>query len=90
VPIIQSAKKQMRQNAKKKARNDKFRSLYRESRVAYERLIRSGDKAGASKALPSLYSIIDKLDKKNIIHQNNAANKKSKFNSMLKNIAKPS
>lgn len=87
MPIIKSAKKQMRKNAKQKARNDRFRDLYREIRVGYERMIKAGDTAGAKKELPKLYSIIDRLDKKNIIHKNNAANKKSRFNRMLKDLA---
>ena len=87
MPIIKSAKKQMRKTAKNTSRNNKFRDMYREIRVGYERMIKSGDKAGAKKELPKLYSIIDRLDKKNIIHKNNAARKKSRFNRMLKDLA---
>jgi len=43
MPIIASAKKQLRQNKKRRARNDNFRELYREARVAFEKAIREND-----------------------------------------------
>jgi ribosomal protein S20 len=43
MPIIASAKKQLRQNHKKKARNDFYRSLYRESRISFEKAIKDND-----------------------------------------------
>lgn len=77
----------MRQNAKRRSRNNRFKDLYRDTRVSYERLIKAGDAKAAAEALPKLYSIIDTLDKKNLLHKNNAARKKSRFNRMLKEIA---
>lgn len=99
MPIIASAKKQLRQNHKKKARNDHFRALYRESRVAFESAIKAKDVKTASALIVNqkdktgkttksgLQSIIDKLIKKNIIHKNNGARKKAKFVRMLKAIS---
>ena len=43
MPIIQSAKKQLRQNKKRKARNDFFRATYREARKAFEEAIKNKD-----------------------------------------------
>ncbi len=43
MPIIQSAKKQLRQNKKNKARNDHFKALFTESRKAFEKAIKDGD-----------------------------------------------
>jgi ribosomal protein S20 len=43
MPIIASAKKQLRQSLKRKKRNDHFRSLYRETRVAFEKAIKAKD-----------------------------------------------
>ena len=40
MPIIASAKKQLRQNKRKRARNDNYRELYREARVAFEKAIK--------------------------------------------------
>lgn len=99
MPIIQSAKKQLRQNKKKRSRNDHFRGAYREARVAFESAIKDND-AAAAKAIylnendkegktvkSGLQSIIDKLVKKNIIHKNNGARKKAKFVKMIKAVS---
>ncbi|PZM85032.1 30S ribosomal protein S20 [Candidatus Gracilibacteria bacterium] len=99
MPIIASAKKQLRQNKKRKARNDNFRELYREARVAFEKAIKENNVEAAKNILVNqkdsdgkttkagLQSIIDKLVKKNIIHKNNGARKKAKFVKMLKAIS---
>lgn len=98
MPILASAKKQLRQSLKRKKRNDNFRALYRESRIAFEKAIKAKDLETA-KALyinwkdkdwkttkSGLQSIIDKLVKKNIIHKNNWARKKARFIKMLKSL----
>lgn len=98
MPIIASAKKQLRQNKKRNARNTHFKKLYTESRVAFEKAIKAGD-LKAAKAVyinqtdkdgkttkSGLQSIIDKLVKKNIIHANNGSRKKSKFVRMMKQL----
>ncbi len=99
MPIIQSAKKQLRQNKKRKSRNDNFRALYREARKAFEAAIKENDAATAKAVLVNqkdaegkttksgLQSIIDKLVKKNIIHKNNASRKKANYAKMLKAIS---
>jgi len=83
MPILKSAKKQLRQNATRRLRNDHFRDLYRESRVAFERLISGNQVKEALEAFPKLQKIIDTLSKKNLIHKNNAARRKSRFAGML-------
>jgi small subunit ribosomal protein S20 len=99
MPIIASAKKQLRQNHKRKARNDHFRALYRESRVAFEAAVKEKDSKKAKDLLVNqkdkdgktvksgLQSIIDKLVKKNIIHKNNGSRKKAKFVKMIKELS---
>ena len=96
MPIIQSAKKQLRQNKKKKARNDHFKALFTEARKAFEKAVKENDVKAAKTILVNtkdkdwkttrawLQSIIDKLDKKNIIHSNNASRKKAKYARILK------
>lgn len=99
MPLIKSAKKQLRQNHKNKARNDHFKNLYREARIAFETAIKNKD-AEAAKIIftnkkdadgkntkSGLQSVIDKLVKKNIIHKNNAARKKAKFVRMIKALS---
>ena len=84
MPIKSSAKKALKQSLKKKARNDNFRKLYKEARKSLEKAIKLKDFSNSDALLSTLYSVIDKLLKKNVIHKNNAARKKSKFARMLK------
>ena len=99
MPIIASAKKQLRQNKRKRARNDNYRELYREARVAFEKAIKENNVEAAKNIFlnqkdadgktkkAGLQSIIDKLVKKNIIHKNNWARKKARFVNMMKAIS---
>ena len=68
MPIIKSAKKALKQNLKKKSRNDRFKALYRESRRSFEKAIEAWELETATNILPSLQSVIAKLAKKNIVH----------------------
>jgi len=79
MPIIKSAKKQMQQSRKKRARNFPIRS---ELKTTYKKaldLIKEGNIEEAKKFLPFAYKIIDMAAKKNIIHDKNAAHKKSRI-----------
>lgn len=98
MPIIKSAKKALKQSKKNKLRNDFFRDAYKESRLAFERAVKAQDVEAAKKAFfnqtdkdgktvkSGLQSNIDKLVKKNILHKNNAARKKSLFVKKLKGL----
>lgn len=99
MPLIKSAKKQLKQSQKNKSRNDHFRALYREARIAFETAIKAKDAKVAKELLinkkdkdgktikSGLQSIIDKLVKKNIIHPNNGSRKKAKFVKMIKELS---
>lgn len=87
MPILKSSKKQLRQNATRRLRNDRTRDLFREARVGFERLVTGGNVAQATEAFPKLQKVIDTLAKKNIIHKNNAARKKSRFAGMLAKLS---
>lgn len=87
MPILKSAKKQLRQNATRRLRNDHFRDLFREARVGFERLIAGNQVKEATESFPKLQKIIDTLAKKNLIHKNNAARKKSRFAGMLAKLS---
>ena len=67
MPILKSAKKQLRQNEKHRLRNDHFRDLFREARVGFERLVTAKKFEEATAAFPKFQKIIDTLSKKNII-----------------------
>jgi small subunit ribosomal protein S20 len=69
-----SALKRIRQDAKKRIHN---RYYHKTSRNAIMRLREATDKKEAEDKLKAVYSMLDKLVKKNIIHKNKAANLKS-------------
>ncbi|MEO1259777.1 MAG: 30S ribosomal protein S20 [Bacteroidota bacterium] len=71
-----SAKKRIRQDAKKRARN---RFNKKTARTAIKTLREITDKAEAEKFFPKVSSLIDKLAKKNTWHPNKAANLKGKL-----------
>ena len=76
-----SALKRIRNSEAKRLRN---RYQHKSTRTAIKKLKETENKAEAEKLFPSVVSMIDKLAKKNIIHDNKAANLKS---SLSKHIA---
>ncbi|MBE7640453.1 MULTISPECIES: 30S ribosomal protein S20 [Salegentibacter] len=70
-----SALKRIRSNETKRLRN---RYQHKTTRNAIKKLKESG-KEEAEALLPSVISMVDKLAKKNIIHDNKAANLKSQL-----------
>lgn len=79
-----SSLKRIRANEAKRLRN---RYQHKTTRTFIKRLKSSTDKAEAQELLKTVTSMIDKLAKKNIIHKNNAANKKSKLTKFVNAIA---
>jgi len=84
MPNHKSAEKRVRQNHKRKLHN----SYYAKSmRTAVKKLRNTTDKESAQKQLPRVFSMVDKLAKKNIIHKNKAAREKSKLSRHLKSLS---
>lgn len=75
----------MRQNETRRSRNRHFSELYKESVKKLERAIAAGSGDFGS-LLADVYSNVDTLVKKNILHPNNAARKKSAFAKMTKAV----
>lgn len=71
-----SALKRIRSNEAKRLRN---RYQHKTTRTYIKKLQNTTDKSEAQELLNKVVSMIDKLAKKNIIHQNKAANKKSQL-----------
>ena len=69
-----SAIKRIRQSEKKRVAN---KYVHKTMRNALKTLREESDKKAAEKAVPGVFSMIDKLTKRNIIHKNKAANLKS-------------
>lgn len=71
-----SALKRIRRNEAIRLRN---RYQHKTTRNAIKKLRTEEKKEDAAALLPSVYSMIDRLAKRNIIHNNKAANLKSKL-----------
>ncbi|TXC81738.1 30S ribosomal protein S20 [Luteibaculum oceani] len=71
-----SALKRIRSSEKKRLENKYY---HKTARNAVRALRALTDKAEAEKQLPLVSSMLDKLAKKNIIHDNKASNLKSKL-----------
>ncbi len=71
-----SSEKRIRQTETKRANN---RYYAKTARNAVKKLRMTTDKAVAVELLPQVVSMLDKLAKKNVIHDNKASNLKSKL-----------
>ncbi len=71
-----SALKRIRNSETKRLRN---RYQHKTTRNAVKKLKETTQKKEAEKLLPEVMSMVDKLAKKNIIHDNKAANLKSQL-----------
>ena len=71
-----SAKKRIRQDAKKRLINRFYKKT---ARTTIKNLRETEKKEEAEKLLPKVFSMIDRLAKKNIWHDNKAANIKGKL-----------
>ena len=69
-----SSLKRIRSNNAKRLRN---KYQHKTTRNAVRSLRAMDDKTEAAKLMPSVFSMIDRLAKKNVIHKNKAANLKS-------------
>ncbi|PCI25496.1 30S ribosomal protein S20 [Candidatus Peregrinibacteria bacterium] len=77
MPIIKSAKKRVIQTLKRETRRKPFKSRMLTMVKNVFKLIKGGKVEEAAQSLPDTYTAIDKANKKNIIHKNTAARKKS-------------
>jgi len=76
----QSAKKRIRQSAKRRMDN---RYYGKSTRNAIRKMQAITDKAAATEMMTEVISMVDKLSKRNQIHKNKAANLKS---SIMKHV----
>jgi len=78
-----SAKKRIRQNESRRVRN---RYYSRTARNAIKKLRNTRDKEKAAAQLPAVSSMLDKLARMHIIHENKAANLKSRLTRHVNNL----
>ena len=80
-----SAKKRVRQDAKKRLHNRIYKKT---TRTAIQTLREIENKDEAQKFLPKVVAMVDRLAKKNQIHKNKAANLKSKLAKHINGLEK--
>ncbi len=87
MPIIKSAKKRARQTEKRTIRNVKTKRTLREAIKGFTQALATGKAETISEAQKKANSAIDQAAKKNILHKNKAARKKSQLNTQAKHAA---
>ncbi len=80
----QSAKKRIRQDAKKRLDNRYYKKT---TRTAIKKLRDMTDDAEAKKYLPKVVSMIDRLAKRNSWHKNKASNLKGSLTRFVNGLA---
>ena len=78
-----SAKKRIRQDAKKRIQNRYYK---KSARTNIKNLREMEDKVEAEKLLPKVISMIDRLAKKNTWHKNKASNLKGKLTKFVNGL----
>jgi small subunit ribosomal protein S20 len=79
-----SAIKRIRGNAVKRLRN---RYQAKTTRTMIKNLRGEKNKKQAAELLKTVYRLLDRLAKKNVIHKNKAANQKSKLTKLVNRLA---
>ena len=74
-----SAKKRIRQNAKRRGINRWRKDQVKDAVRQFEEAVLAGDKAKAADQLVTVYKRLDKVSAKGTIHKNMAARKKSRL-----------
>lgn len=83
MPQHQSAIKRVRQNKKRRERNRSQRS---KMRTLINNVMEASDKDTAQELYKEATSYLDKMAAKGLIHQNNAARKKSQMTKHINNL----
>lgn len=88
MPITKSAKKALRQNKRRRARNLLKKQKIKTLRKEYLSLIKAQDLAKAKEKISELYKAIDKAAKTHTIHKNKAARLKSRLAKKLQLVSR--
>ncbi len=88
MPNTQSAKRQLRINLRRRARNKAIKSRTRTFIKKLRKAIEAGDKETALKLYPKVMSEIDRAIKKGVFHDNKGSRYKSRLTKKLNVILK--
>ncbi|MDD4930800.1 MAG: 30S ribosomal protein S20 [Candidatus Colwellbacteria bacterium] len=90
MPRIKSAKKALRQSARKRERNVSQMRVLKTTIKQYRKAIEAGNVEEAKSALPKVYKTIDKAAKTNLIKENKANRTKSRLTHLVAKATKAS
>jgi small subunit ribosomal protein S20 len=82
-----SAKKRIRQNITRRARNRWRMKTMRDAIKAFDQAVAQGSVDEATKACREASKIVDRSAQKGVIHSNQASRRKSRMNARLKAMA---
>ena len=83
MPNLPSAKKRLRQDAKRRARNRWRKGQVRQAVREFDEALKAGDKAKAAEQLKVVYQRLDKIAAKGTVHKRTAARRKSRLAKQL-------
>ncbi len=84
MPITKSAIKSVRQSEKRRILRQPYRTKLKTMSRKFLDLVKEGKKSDALELLPKVFKTIDLAAKRNLIHRNNAARRKSSLSKMVK------
>ena len=90
MPNTTSAKKALRQSARRKVRNAKKKDTYKKTVKTYRKLVGEKKFDEAKKILPSVFQALDKAAKTNVIMKNKASRLKSRAAQLIARSSKAS
>lgn len=79
MPVTASAKKALRQNIRRRARNLQKKEAYKKAVKNFRKLAAEKKTEEAKKLLPAVYKALDKAAKTNVIAKNKASRLKSRL-----------
>jgi len=86
MPITSSAKKALRQNKRRHARNLKQSRSLKDEIKSLKKFMALKNKEGAKEILPKVYKALDKAVKTNLIKKNTASRLKSRLTKSVNKI----
>jgi small subunit ribosomal protein S20 len=90
MPITSSAKKALRQNKTRHARNVVRKEAYKKLVVKYRKAIAAKTHEEAAKMLPAVFKALDKAAKTKVIEKNKASRLKSRLAQLIAKSTKAS
>lgn len=90
MPITKSAKKALRQNKVRKARNTIRKDAYKTQVASFRKLIAAKKMEEAIKGLPAVFKALDKAAKSKVIEKNKASRLKSRLSQLISKSTKAS